>query len=107
MSITEEDIKTLEAFITDETGLIPSSVKYRKVNKSKCVSIIITIKADSIKLSELIHRIIPVLKQLDIFIEHKTEIRGINSVNRYITVRICVEDNENLSDIITLCKLTL
>ena len=107
MSITEEDIKMLEAFITDETGLIPSSVKYRKVNKSKCVSISITIEADGIKFSELIHRIIPVLKQLDIFMKHKTVIGGISSVNGYITVRIYVEDNENLSDIITLCKLTL
>lgn len=105
MSITEEDIKTLEAFITDETGLIPSSVKYHKVNKLKCISI--TLEADSIKFSELIHRIIPVLKRLDIFIKHKTEIRGISSVNKYITVRIYVEDNENLSDIITLYKLTL
>ena len=106
MSITEEDIKMLEAFITDETGLIPSSVKYRKVNKSKDVSIVITLKADNIKFSELIHKIIPVLKRLDIFIKHKTEIKGISSTDNYITVRIYVEDDENLSDIITLCKLT-
>lgn len=107
MSITEEDIKTLEAFITDETGLILSSVKYHKVNKSKCISINITLEADSIKFSELIHRIIPVLKRLDVFIKHKTEVRDISRDNKYTTVRIYVEDNENLSDIITLCKLTL
>lgn len=107
MSITEEDIKMLEAFITNETGLIPSSVKYRKVNKLKYVSISITLEADGIKFSELIHRIIPVLKQLDVFMKHKTVIGGISSVNGYITVRIYVEDDEKLSDIITLCKLTL
>ena len=105
MSITEEDIKTLEAFITDETGLIPSSVKYHKVNESTHVSIF-TLNAGG-KFSELLDRIIPVLKQLDIFTKHKTEIRDISSTNGYITVRIYVEDDENLSDIITLCKLTL